>query len=1193
MTSRAFAPAVFRFRLAEGPHLAAAEGRVSDLLGFSAEDFLFKTVSLADRVHAGDADLRERIFSAGGSEGGKVCLRVRHADGGIRCLEAEFEKSAGELKLMLSLARVAGCPEEGSSALRSILDNTEERSFFKDRNHVFTAASTVLIEKLQRVLRGRELPGLTEYDLLPEQDADRHYMAEKEVLATGIPHQGIYELDRPGAGITWINLRLYPVRDASGQVEGVYGIVRNLTERIRAEERHTSSKDPVTGEMTTPDVGTYILDVRRGLIATSENLDLIFGIDGAYPHDLEGWGRLIHPGDRVNLESYLQEVLANPGRMFTREYRIYRPSDGCLRWVHGIGRIERDHQGDPLALRGTVQDITQRKEMEAALRETKERLQLFIEHAPAALAMFDREMRYLAISERWRQTYDITEPDILGRRHYDVIPDMPPAWRERHRRGLAGEASRSDEDRFDRADGTTLWLRWELLPWRASDGSVGGIILFLEDITEAKRAEERLRLAFTLFEQASEAIVVTDLNGSILRVNEAFTQMLGYAPQDVVGRHVELLKAAGGDHDSIYSLTSREVAEKGRWRGELRQRTRDGRELPVAATITTVRDSEGKPQYYVSMFFDISPMKEQERQLHHVVRHDSLTGLPNRFLLTEHLRQQMAEARRAGRILALAAFDLDDFKGVNEQHGKVAADSLLLNVASRMKRVLRDGDTLGRPGGDEFVVILPDLSDRQSSAPMMERLLGSVAEAQTTGANPISASATAGITFYPQDEDVDADQLLRQAQQALYEAKLTGKNRYHLFDPVRDYSLRGRHGKLQEIQRALGRGEFVLHYQPKVNMATGELVGAEALVRWQHPERGLLAPGAFLQLIEEHELAVAMGEWVIDTALTQIEKWADEGQKIRVSVNVSPFHLQQPSFMERLRLLLGAHPTTDASYLGLEILETSTVQDVEHVSRVIESCRELGIRVAIDDFGSGYSSLAYLKRLPAQVLKIDQTFVCGMLENPDDLAILQGVIGLANAFHRLVVAEGVETVEHGEMLLRLGCVMAQGYGIARPMPPENLLAWYAGWQPDVRWKQVKPVNPMDWPMLVAAVELHAWTRLLEQYLKGESNTTPERDETHCRFGAWVESEKLGPRAGSPRLRALDALHRQAHVLARKAMDLKALGDALQTSRLLRHILDLQGVISLQVTAFLEEAELPAPHGATDAAAAARIAAKLQ
>ena len=1192
MSCRVSSPgAAFTFRLTGGLQLAVAEGLASDLLGFAAEDFVSGRISLLDRIHPDDADLRRQIFDSRNLNGETVCLRIRHADGRIRCMEARIEKTSDELKLILRSAATAHPPGELPPSLRSILDHAEERSFFKDRNHVFTAASALLIEKLERALQGRELIGLTEYDLLPEQDADRHYQAEKQVLATGTPHQGIYELDRPGVGITWINLRLYPVKDAAGKIEGIYGVVRNLTERIRAEERHTPSPDPVTGERTTPLVGTYILDVGRGLIATSENLDLMLGIDRDYPHDLDGWRQLIHPDDRAHLQSYLQEVLANPGRIFTREYRIYRPSDGCLRWVHGIGRIDRDQQGNPLVLRGTVQDITHRKRTEAALRETKERLQLFIEHAPAALAMFDREMRYLAISKRWRETYRIDDPDILGKRHYDVIPDIPQAWRERHRRGLAGEASQSDEDRFDRADGTTLWLRWELLPWHADDGSVGGIILFLEDITQTKQAEERLRLAFTLFEQASEAIVVTDLNGSILRVNDAFTRMLGYEANEVVGRHVELLKAAGDGQDSIYSLTSREVVEKGRWRGELLQRTHDGRDLPVSATITTVRDSDGKPQYYVSMFFDISPIKEQERQLHHVVRHDSLTGLPNRFLLTEVLRQQMAEARRAGRILALAAFDLDDFKDVNERHGKVAADSLLLNVASRMKRVLREGDTLGRPGGDEFVVILPDLPDRQTSAPVMERLLASVGEAQTTGPHAIAVSATAGITFYPQEEDVDADQLMRQAQQALYEAKLAGKNRYHAFDPVRDYSLRGRHGKLQEMQRALARREFVVYYQPKVNMATGELVGAEALVRWRHPERGLLAPGTFLPVVEEHELAVALGEWVIETALTQIEEWARAGHAVRVSVNVSPFHLQQPNFMERLRTLLSAHPNADATCLGLEILETSTVQDVEQVSRIIESCRELGIRVAIDDFGSGYSSLAYLKRLPAQVLKIDQSFVCGMLDNPGDLAILQGVMGLANAFRRMVVAEGVETVEHGELLLRLGCLVGQGYGIAHPMPPENLLPWYAGWQPDPRWKRARALNPADWPVLVAAVELNAWTRAVEQYLNGERNTAPELDQT--RFGGWLECEKLGPRANSPALLALDSLHRQAQEVACKAVDREKAGDSRQTPRLLRQILELRTAISLQVTAFLEEAEMPASLAPLDAAPAAEITAKLQ
>lgn len=315
----------------------------------------------------------------------------------------------------------------------------------------------------------------------------------------------------------------------------------------------------------------------------------------------------------------------------------------------------------------------------------------------------------------------------------------------------------------------------------------------------------------------------------------------------------------------------------------------------------------------------------------------------------------------------------------------------------------------------------------------------------------VQVSASIGITFYPQKQDIDADQLLRQADQAMYQAKVAGKNRYHLFDAEQDSSLRGHHESLERIRLALAQGEFLLHYQPKVNMRTGQVIGAEALIRWQHPEKGLLPPALFLPVIEDHPLAVEVGEWVIDTALVQMERWHILGLDVPVSVNVGARQLQEADFVERLQGILAKHPQIKPSCLELEVLETSALADMAQASQVIQDCAELGVRFALDDFGTGYSSLTYLKKLRVKQIKIDQTFVRNMLEDPDDLAILVGVIGLAEAFNHEVIAEGVETIEHGTALLKLGCGLAQGYGIARPMPAADMPAWAAVWRPDAAW----------------------------------------------------------------------------------------------------------------------------------------------
>ena len=428
---------------------------------------------------------------------------------------------------------------------------------------------------------------------------------------------------------------------------------------------------------------------------------------------------------------------------------------------------------------------------------------------------------------------------------------------------------------------------------------------------------------------------------------------------------------------------------------------------------------------------------------------DALTELPNRVLLADRLQHAMALARRSAQGLAVAYLDLDGFKAINDAHGHETGDQVLVALAGRMKDVLRDGDTLARIGGDEFVAVLVDLPNVEASVPVVSRLLevtGKPLQLDAEAAQ-LQVSASIGVTFFSHEDEVQADQLLRQADHAMYQAKLAGKDRHYVFDAAQDSTIRTHHEEVAHVRAALERNEFVLHYQPKVNMRSGQIVGAEALIRWQHPEKGLLAPAVFLPVIEDHPLAVAVGEWVIDTALTQIGQWREAGLEIAVSVNVGARQLQQPDFVERLQAILAKHRQLRHNCLELEILETSALKDMMQVSHVIATCAQMGVRFALDDFGTGYSSLTYLKRLGVAVLKIDQSFVRNMLSDPGDLSILTGVISLAKAFKREVVAEGVETLEHGTALLQLGCELAQGYGIARPMPGDAMPSWALNWRP--------------------------------------------------------------------------------------------------------------------------------------------------
>jgi diguanylate cyclase (GGDEF)-like protein/PAS domain S-box-containing protein len=579
------------------------------------------------------------------------------------------------------------------------------------------------------------------------------------------------------------------------------------------------------------------------------------------------------------------------------------------------------------------------------------------------------------------------------------------------------------------------------------------------DITERKQSEQKLLFAASVFSHAREGIMITANDGTILDVNDAFTHITGYDREEVLGLNPRLLRS-GKQNKKFYDNMWDNLIENGCWHGEIWNQRKNGEVYAEMLTTSAVCDAQGNTQHYVALFSDISSLKEHQKQLEQIAHYDILTGLPNRVLLADRLRQAMTQLQRRQQGLVVAFVDLDGFKAINDNHGHDIGDQLLITVATRMKQALREGDTLARFGGDEFVAVLLDLNDVDASMPMLNRLLDAASQPAYIGDLTLQVSASLGLTFYPQAEVIDADQLLRQADQAMYQAKQAGKNRYHIYDAEQSRNIRGHHESLEQIRHALTAYEFVLYYQPKVNMRTGTIIGAEALIRWQHPKKGLLLPGLFLPIIEDHPLSIDIGDWVIDTALTQIELWHAAGLNIPVSVNIGARQLQKENFVERLQELLAAHPTVRPADLELEILETSALDDVAQISLIINACRQIGVTFALDDFGTGYSSLTYLKRLPVNLLKIDQSFVRDMLIDPDDLAIIEGVVGLARAFRRQVIAEGVETIEHGTLLLHLSCELAQGYGIASPMLAHELPEWAIAWRPDAVWTDL-PWKPCD------------------------------------------------------------------------------------------------------------------------------------
>jgi diguanylate cyclase (GGDEF)-like protein/PAS domain S-box-containing protein len=578
------------------------------------------------------------------------------------------------------------------------------------------------------------------------------------------------------------------------------------------------------------------------------------------------------------------------------------------------------------------------------------------------------------------------------------------------------------------------------------------------EIDKRKKVEEAQRMAASVFASTQEGILITDAQCIIINMNPAFSSITGYSRDEVLGNKPNLLKS--GLHDvHFYEAMWQSINQQGYWRGEVWNRKKGGEIFAEWLTISAVADQQGKITHYVGTSSDITLLKDQERKLQLIAHYDPLTGVPNRILLADRMHLAFAQTKRDNCLMAVGYLDLDGFKPVNDRLGHEAGDQLLIEIARRIKTALREGDTIARLGGDEFVFLLLGLEKVEDCEITLHRLLEVISEPVALKDQAVSVSASIGISIYPED-NTDPDTLLRHADQAMYQAKQEGKNCFHIYNLELDRQLHAHRGAVNRIEYALENEEFELFFQPKVDMQQGLVFGAEALIRWRHPERGLVMPIDFLPLIENHDVVTKLDAWVIDKALQHMENWQSQGLQLQISVNITARSLQADDFVLQLYYAFERYPTTKPAFFELEILETQALSDLSRTSQVIKDCQALGVQFALDDFGTGYSSLSYLRHLSAETLKIDQTFVRDMLEDEDDLAIVQGVIGLAESFRRQVIAEGVESIEHGIALLHMGCDHAQGYGIAKPMPASDLAAWVKEWQAPVEWKIPHPSAPV-------------------------------------------------------------------------------------------------------------------------------------
>jgi diguanylate cyclase (GGDEF)-like protein/PAS domain S-box-containing protein len=888
-----------------------------------------------------------------------------------------------------------------------------------------------------------------------------------------------------------------------------------------------------------------------------------------FQNDAGLMGRIVHPDDRERVLRHLGSCDKDcHGIDDHMEFRLIH-KDGSFRWIEHNCQPVFGKDGRYLGRRGSNRDITLRKQTEEMLQN----LSLAVEQNPCSIVVTDMAANIQYVNRHFTEETGYTLAEVIGQNPSVLQSGLTDRCVfEQLWASLKRGAQWQGEFVNRRKDGSIYIERAFIAPVINANGQANSYVAIKLNITDQRQAEDRLRLAASVFANAREGIIISDADNRIIDVNQTFCEITGYSRDDVLGQSPRLLKS-GGQNADFYAEMWKTLDQDGYWRGEVWNRKKNGEVYAEQLTISTVKDLRGRVTHYVGIFTDITPHKENEKRLERMAHYDALTQLPNRILLVDRMRQAMAQADRGKHMLAICYLDLDGFKPVNDQHGHDAGDRLLMEISRRLQDVLRTTDTVARLGGDEFALVIGGIKDLGECERTLNRVLHSIAMPfQIPDGSQVAVSGSLGLTLYP-DDNADSDALLRHADQAMYQAKQQGRNRYHVFDSERDRQVHARSSALQRLAQALEDDEFVLYYQPKVDMRYGQVIGAEALIRWQHPERGLLPPGEFLPVIEGSELSIDLGQWVLDQALQQLQAWAHQGIDLGLSINISAEHLQQQNFMQHLKQSLAKYPDVLPNRLELEVLETSALADLAHVSSIIVECQMMGMAFALDDFGTGYASLSYLRRLPAKILKIDQVFVRDMLDDKEDMAIVEGVIALAKTFKRTVIAEGIESAEQGILLMHLGCYLGQGYGIARPMPIEKFATWLAQYQPSQAWLQAASIqyDKADLPLMMAMAAFGDWLEKLHRYVglqASDATAPPPMNPSQSRFGLWYHSAGKLLYGETDEYQTLGTIHEEIHALAEQLVSAHRNDDSAEVARIMNAMQEHENTMFDAVTGLI-------------------------
>ncbi len=840
-----------------------------------------------------------------------------------------------------------------------------------------------------------------------------------------------------GTGIygIWVASRF----DGMGRPNGVIGALQDITKRKQAEfallKSETRYRDLL--EVSSDSICEVGPDARYTYV--SAKIEELLGytpeeVIGKTPFDLM-------PRDEAERVTAVYDAIVESGKPFKGLEYVSRHKTGRLVFLETSGILKFDQDGGCLGYRGVVRDITERMQMEERLRASEQNFRQLTEHI--------REVFWLVTPDWQKVIYVSPAYEEVWGRSCESLYQEPLSWLNAvHPDDLSRitdyitEMSQGDltdiefpEYRVVRPDRSVCWIKARGYPVRNAEGEIYRIAGIAEDITEGKRDEAELRLVSSVFENANEGILITDIDSRILRVNRAFSEITGYSPEEVIGQKAGFLRSQHHD-DTFYQRLWLTLTGKGHWSGEIWNRRKDGEVFPVWQNISAVRDQQGKVTQYIGIFSDITEQKLSEERISRLAHYDVLTDLPNRLLFNTLCEHALQQAQREGHQVAVLCLDLDHFKRINDAFGHPAGDKVLWEVGARVRSILREEDTVAHLGGDEFAVVLERVPDTGAAAVAAEKILSAFSQPIRIGSQTLQTSVSLGISVFPED-GTDVLTLLKHADTAMYRSKSQGRGAFSFYRKEMTAVAYERVKLEAGLREALEQEQFRVYYQPKYSPVKGKIVGAEALIRWLHPEEGIISPLRFIPVAEESGLIIPIGEWVLRTACAQAAQWRRSGLLMEhIAVNVAGPQMMRDNIVATVERIL-AETGLEPGALEIEVTETFIMQQAKKTIGSLERLRSMGVSLAIDDFGTGYSSLAYLKQLPIDRLKIDRSFVKDILDDPENRAITTAVISLGHSLGLKITAEGIENEEQARFLYALQCDEGQGYLYSRPVPAEE------------------------------------------------------------------------------------------------------------------------------------------------------------